>query len=209
MNGVKYKTIAECKAAMETLKTMGVAVPEWVQKQYDGFQKDEAAIIRQEIRDALDAGSLHGTKMSIIMQTIFKHYLYEVKSESTARIYLTTIDHPIRKFINNLVSEDLDSVYMFFKVEELDECLEKLNASQEFVNENLHKHRSMTAALKAYHQFLLTKQEMILKYCFDSRYNPFMADSIGIVGGKVIYADDEGGRLARERDEAAKRSHQK
>ena len=34
MEKVIYKTLAECEAAINTLKVIGVAVPDWMEKQH-------------------------------------------------------------------------------------------------------------------------------------------------------------------------------
>ena len=139
MNEVSYKTLGECKAVMETLKAMGVAVPEWVQKQYDGFQ----GLLEEGVMEELDKYNLSPR---------------------------------------------------FLTQEEMEQLREEVECK---MNGNAIKSDSVLSTID-----LASRKR-------DSRFNRFMADSIGIIGGKVIYADDEGGRLAIERDEAAKKNKRK
>lgn len=139
MNEVTYKTIGDCKAAMETLKAMGVAVPEWVQRQYNHFQD----LLEEEIIRELD-------KYNLSPRFLTKDEAEQLREEVECK--------------------------MNGKAIESDSVLSTID--------------------------LASRKR-------DSRFNRFMSDSIGIIGGKVIYADDEGGRLAKERDEAAKKSKKK
>ena len=136
MNEVTYKTIGECKATMETLKAIGVAVPEWVQRQYNRFQD----LLEEEIMKELDKYNLSPR---------------------------------------------------FLTKEEMEQLREEVECK---MNGNAIESDSVLSTID-----LASRKR-------DSRFNRFMSDSIEIIGGKVIYADDEGGRLARERDEAAKKN---
>ena len=129
MNEVKYKTLAECKAAMETVKSMGVPVPEWLQRQYDDFQKKLNNKVKEELH-------FHDLSERYLTDDEMKQLREEVEC-----------------WMNG--GAVLDGVLS---------------------NPEIHNRK------------------------YDSRYNRFKADSI-TVNGKVIYAADEGGRRAKEREE--------
>ena len=84
----------------------------------------------------------------------FYHFLYQNKAESTANSYLSTLDKAVRKWVNQEVDERADSVFGYTTVEDVKLCIEMLEASPAYVQENDQKHHSMSAALNQYLLFI-------------------------------------------------------
>ena len=83
----------------------------------------------------------------------FRSYLAREKSAGTANSYTSTLDNAVRIWINKEVDSQADSVFSYTTAEDVRLCIEMLNASQEFVEENTRKHNSMSAALNQYLKF--------------------------------------------------------
>ena len=84
----------------------------------------------------------------------FRSFLARQKAEGTANSYTSTLDNAVRKWVNQEVDERADSVFAYTTVDDVRLCIDMLNASQEFVEENMRKHNSMSAALNQYLKFI-------------------------------------------------------
>ena len=84
----------------------------------------------------------------------FHSFVSREKTESTARNYTSTLDNPVRQWINKEVDEHADSVFSYTSSEDVQLCIDMLNASAEYVAENNRKHHSMSAALNQYLKFI-------------------------------------------------------
>lgn len=84
----------------------------------------------------------------------FRSFLLRQKTEGTANSYTSTLDNAVRQWINKEVDEHADSVFSYTSSEDVQLCIDMLNASAEFVAENDRKHHSMSAALNQYLKFI-------------------------------------------------------
>lgn len=84
----------------------------------------------------------------------FSEYLLINKSKKTVRNYLYAIDNTIRFHINRVVDTELDSIYSFTNVADVQCCLAKLKADEQFVAANQVSHNIFTAAISSYIKFL-------------------------------------------------------
>lgn len=84
----------------------------------------------------------------------FRSFLSKQKSESTANSYTSTLDNAVRQWINKEVDTNADSVFSYTSAEDIRLCIDMLNASPEYVEENDRKHHSMSAALNQYLHFI-------------------------------------------------------
>lgn len=84
----------------------------------------------------------------------FSKYLLKNKSRKTVQNYLYVIDNPIRFHINRVVDKELDSIYSFTNVDDVQYCLAKLKADEQFVAANQVSHNTFTAAINNYIRFL-------------------------------------------------------
>lgn len=98
-----------------------------------------------------------GMDMSVTEASLkenFSKYLLKNKSRKTVRNYLYVIDNPIRFHINRVVDKELDSIYSFTNVDDVQYCLAKLKADEQFVAANQFSHNTFTAAINNYIRFL-------------------------------------------------------
>ena len=94
------------------------------------------------------------TRYNLPIREQFWSFLHRTKAEGTANSYTSTLDNAVRKWVNQEVDERADSVFAYTTSEDVRLCIEMLNASQEFVEENTRKHNSMSAALNQYLKFI-------------------------------------------------------
>lgn len=80
----------------------------------------------------------------------FTNYLFNMKSERTAKNYLRYIDKPLRKHISNAIDSNADSIYACRTVSEVQACTAKLKEYSPFMNDNLRWHNALTAAISSY-----------------------------------------------------------
>lgn len=84
----------------------------------------------------------------------FRSFLSRQKSESTSNSYTSTLDNAVRQWVNKEVDAHADSVFSYTSAEDVRLCIDMLNASPEYVEENDRKHHSMSAALNQYLHFI-------------------------------------------------------
>lgn len=84
----------------------------------------------------------------------FKKYLFDNKSQGTARNYLRIIDGHIRRYVSKLVAPNADSIYSFTTIEDVKSCIFKLKADNDFLQENAKWHNAFTASLSSYLHFI-------------------------------------------------------
>ena len=84
----------------------------------------------------------------------FYEFLSRTKSEGTAKTYTSTLDNAVRKWINQEVDAIADSVFSYTTAEDVRLCIDILNSSARFIEENSRKHNSMSAALAQYLVFI-------------------------------------------------------
>jgi len=84
----------------------------------------------------------------------FRAYLSRQKNEGTANSYTSTLDNAVRQWINKEVDAHADSVFSYTSSEDVRLCIDMLNASAGYLEENARRHNSMSAALKQYLQFI-------------------------------------------------------
>ena len=91
---------------------------------------------------------------SLSLRERFRLYMSSKRSESTAKAYISTLDNSVRHFIHDIVDPNADSIYSFTTVGKVKACIEKLNATPDFIEANENKHRIMSAALSNYLKFV-------------------------------------------------------
>lgn len=84
----------------------------------------------------------------------FQSFLSRTLSESTVSSYISTLNNAVRQWIKKEVDEHADSVFSYTTSEDVRLCIDMLNASQDYVADNKHKHHSMSAALNQYLLFI-------------------------------------------------------
>lgn len=81
-------------------------------------------------------------------------YLRRRIADSTARSYVSDLDHAVREFIKREVDPNADSIFSYTTSEDVALCIGILKSSPTFIAENTRKHNSMTAALNNYLNFI-------------------------------------------------------
>lgn len=112
------------------------------------------------LRSADSDSSLEGHAFinhSASLKERFRKYLFDSKSQRTARNYYSLIDGHIRKHISKIISYDADSVFSYTTTDELLACIRKLKADDNFVSENTKWHNALTASLNSYLSFIETQ----------------------------------------------------
>lgn len=113
----------------------------------------------EESVPVMETEAIIPTEAPIIDRTLplkeqFRAFLATKKSISTANGYTSTLDNFVREWINKEVDSKADSVFSYTTPEDVRICIEMLNASPAFVEENDRKHHSMSAALTQYLLFV-------------------------------------------------------
>ena len=91
----------------------------------------------------------------------FYEFLRKTKAEGTAGSYTNTLDNAVRVWVKQEVDETADSIFSYTTSEDVKLCIEMLNASSAFVEENDRKHHSMSAALNQYAKFIEEREERL------------------------------------------------
>jgi hypothetical protein len=91
----------------------------------------------------------------------FYEFLRKTKAEGTAGSYTSTLDNAVRVWVKQEVDEKADSIFSYTTSEDVKLCIEMLNASSAFVEENDRKHHSMSAALNQYAKFIEEREERL------------------------------------------------
>lgn len=89
----------------------------------------------------------------------FRDFLEKKKSAGTAKSYTSTLDNAVRQWINKLIDEQADSVFSYTTSEDVRRCIEILQDSQAYMQENDRKHHAMSAALNQYLLFIKELEE--------------------------------------------------
>lgn len=90
----------------------------------------------------------------------FSKHLFKTKSEATARIYLHYLEKHVRRFINEVIDPNADSIYSSKTALEVRTILLKLKEDDSFVANNSKVHNSLTAAISSYLKFLENKENL-------------------------------------------------
>ena len=89
----------------------------------------------------------------------FRTYLSREKSVGTANSYTSTLDNAVREWVKREVDALADSVFSYTTAEDVRLCIDMLNASQEFMEENARKHNAMSASLNQYLNFIEEREK--------------------------------------------------
>lgn len=84
----------------------------------------------------------------------FREYLFSQKKEAIARIYISMIDHTLRRFVKKEMDSNFDSIYSFTTPETFADFFSKLIALPRFTEEDEQRHHAISEALSAYELFL-------------------------------------------------------
>lgn len=93
----------------------------------------------------------------------FRSYLAWRKPDSTANGYTSTLDNPVRRWINAEVDEQADSIFSYTTSEDVRLCIDLLKASPGFSAENARQHNRMSAALSQYLLFIEDRESKTKK----------------------------------------------
>ena len=66
----------------------------------------------------------------------FRYYLSRIKTEGTANGYTSTLDNAVRRFINQEVDANADSIFSYTTPEDVSLCIGILTSSRTFMEEN-------------------------------------------------------------------------
>ena len=91
----------------------------------------------------------------------FHEFLRRTKTEGTAKSYTSTLDNAVRKWVNMEVDANANSIFSYTTAEDVRLCIEMLNSSTAFVEENVRKHHAMSAALNQYLVFIEEREKRI------------------------------------------------
>lgn len=124
---------------------------------YEKVRKRRRRIGESRMTDDVRAADKHSdaetnNKSSIKEQ--FRSYLAWRKPDSTANGYTSTLDNPVRRWINKEVDERADSIFSYTTSEDVRLCIDLLKASPGFSAENARQHNRMSAALSQYLLFI-------------------------------------------------------
>ena len=84
----------------------------------------------------------------------FEKWLYERMSTSGAKTYLSTLKNAVKVEINKYVDANADSVFSFTTLEEMQTCVELLEANDDYVALDIYKHHALNAPIRKWMDFL-------------------------------------------------------
>lgn len=124
---------------------------------YEKVRKRRRRIGESRMTDDVRTADKHSdaetnNKSSIKEQ--FRSYLAWRKPDSTANGYTSTLDNPVRRWINKEVDERADSIFSYTTSEDVRLCIDLLKESPGFSAENARQHNRMSAALSQYLLFI-------------------------------------------------------
>ena len=88
------------------------------------------------------------------MKDHFEKWLYGRMSASGAKTYLSTLNNAVKVEINRYVDSTADSVFSFTSLDEMQTCVELLEANDNFIALDKEKHHALTAPIKKWMEFL-------------------------------------------------------
>lgn len=87
----------------------------------------------------------------------FERYLYENKTQLTARNYLRYLEICVCDYIKKYVDENVDSIYSLQTHDDVRKCIDKLKCINDFMSENARRHGGFTAPLNSYLKYLIER----------------------------------------------------
>lgn len=84
----------------------------------------------------------------------FEKWLNERMSANGAKAYLSTLNNAVKVEINKYVDVNADSVYSFTTIDEMQTCVELLEANEDYVALDKYKHHALNAPIKKWMDFL-------------------------------------------------------
>lgn len=84
----------------------------------------------------------------------FEKWLYERMSASGAKTYLSTLKNAVKVEINKYVDANADSVFSLTTLEEMQTCVELLEANDDYVALDIYKHHALNAPIRKWMDFL-------------------------------------------------------
>lgn len=94
-----------------------------------------------------------------IIKEQFRSFLSWRKPMSTANRYTEALDHAVREWIKKEVDSTADSIFSYTSSEDVHLCIDMLKSLPEFLNDNVQKHRNMSAALDQYLLFIEEREK--------------------------------------------------
>lgn len=116
--------------------------------------EDESTKAQPKIKDETKYCSL-----SIKEQAL--QFMLNKVAAGTAYSYRSTLDNVVRKFINEKIDTEADSIYSYTTQDDVAMVIDMLSSDNEFMEENAKRHNSLTAALKLYQMFIHERSTMI------------------------------------------------
>ena len=84
----------------------------------------------------------------------FEKWLYEKMSASGAKTYMSSLNNAVKVEINKYVDANADSVFSFTTLEEMQTCVELLEANDDYVALDIYKHHALNAPIRKWMDFL-------------------------------------------------------
>lgn len=85
-------------------------------------------------------------------------YMSKQVAERTANSYISVLENPVRRFINEKIDSDADSVFSYTTTDDVELVISMLLSDDEFKTENESRHNSMSAALNKYLEFIKSRE---------------------------------------------------
>lgn len=88
------------------------------------------------------------------MKERFEKWLNERMSANGAKAYLSTLNNAVKVEINKYVDVNADSVFSFTTIDEMQTCVELLEANDDYVALDKYKHHALNAPIRKWMEFL-------------------------------------------------------
>lgn len=92
------------------------------------------------------------------IKELARRYMQQNVSERTANGYISVLDNPVRRFIQDKIETSADSIFSYTTAEDVKLVIDMLNSDNDFTKENETRHNSMTAALSQYLKFIISRE---------------------------------------------------
>ena len=84
----------------------------------------------------------------------FEKWLYEKMSASGAKTYMSSLNNAVKVEINKYVDANANSVFSFTTIDEMQTCVELLEANDDYVALDIYKHHALNAPIRKWMDFL-------------------------------------------------------
>lgn len=132
--------VKDLNALGRFLPKLGIKV-EWVNEDDNQVEETKLTKEKEELPDTSTRGR-------------FKHWMEQYLDRSTVSNYMKKLDVDIKEMVRAEIDSEFETIFNYTDAEEVQLYIDMLKSSDNFMQENIRMHNSMTAALGKYQKFV-------------------------------------------------------